>query len=270
MFNFVGAAAGVQNSLGEALRRDLLMKESQQRQQQIDQQGESIELNRGIQRQNAESLEFSRRSADEERQSRIAERDAKSAQRTRMGEWAKGVMEQTGGQVTDPNDWQSALSIARARNIMATGEDLPDAVTTSILGSYMKNPNDRVKTPQEVAQELEIHRGKAEITAANRAPRASSGVEGERARTREAMTATSNYLTWLMKDSGGDPKVALARWDANPDVALRKAGGNAAIANRVRSLIEGRFRSGQQQFEDNTYQSLLAELPTRPPEDEDQ
>lgn len=122
-FNWAGAAGGVQDALSQALREQLLVQESHQRQQSLDDQVEWRKMQAEVNRQNAASLEAQRNSTIE-----AANRE-KAAVERRM-KWAESVLQNPEG--------YDELDIARAKNVVRFGEDLPP----SVLAQHIKGPKE--------------------------------------------------------------------------------------------------------------------------------
>jgi hypothetical protein len=233
-FNWVGAARGVDEALATQIKRQMEQEKMALANRQLEAEIEGTNAQRDINRMNAESLQDSRKSAAEERQARIGEKEERAAALKRRNEWAAGVVQGASQKPAQPGDWQSALELARARNILATGEDLPDSAISQIMASYSKNPNDRLLSPDEEAQQVRIARERAKATASFRAP---STANDERAARREHMVATNNYIAWLLQENKGNVDAALKHFDMSPHVAQRKGGGFISIAD-MRKLLE--------------------------------
>ena len=231
-FNWVGAAKGVDNALAEQVRRQVEQQKLALEVQQTQGQIENQRLQREINQQNADSLADSRKAA-------TSERERKAQREKQMGEWATSVVgKYTAPDAQPPQNWQDALELARAKNIMATGEDLPDSAISQIVSSYSKNPNDRLLTKEEFDQAVALDRAKAKNSAAYRAP---SSAEEDRQMRREAMKDTNDFIAWLLQSDPMNPThdidIALQRFDANPGVVMQKTKGLVTIAD-ARKMLE--------------------------------
>lgn len=239
-FNWAGAAGGASDALGEVIKRQLLQQEMAQREQALAAQVEDRKLQREIQQQNAESLRMTREAQVDERKQRTEAKQREEQQRQNRLSWAQGVLSKytqpaEGGPAYQPQSWQEVVEFERAKNIVNTGEDWPASLQSQVIASYAKNPEDRILSPAELAQRKEL------IDYQNRSD-ARFGTRGRNEPTqaeirREHMTAVNNYIGWLLQNAGGDVEKALARFDANPQDAIRKAGGYMTLDD-IRKVLE--------------------------------
>lgn len=237
-FNWAGAASGANDALTEVIKRQMLEQELQLRRDALTQQTEDRKLNREIAQQNAESLRMNRQSQIDERAERTAAKQREEQQRQNRQAWAQGVLSKytqpaEGGPALTPQSWQEVVELERAKNIVNTGEDWPAALQSQVIASYQKNPNDRLKTPEEIQQERDLidYRNRSE---ARHNTRRNEPTQAEL--RREHMTATNNYIGWLLQDAGGDVEKALAKFDAYPQEAIHKGGSFINIADMRRIL----------------------------------
>lgn len=261
-FNWAGAADGMDDALQQAIKMRLAEQEMAQRRMQIESMGEDRKLNREIQQQNAESLRMSREAQAEERRQKMEDRRKLTAQEEARRAYFQNVV----SRFAQPADGvgpmpqmspEDKYERAKALHYLQFGQELPAAVTSS----YLRDPNDKLLTPDEFKQSVELDREKQKNQRDFAPPRAASAAEETRAERRLAMKDINDYIGWLLKEHKGDLSGALARFDANPQDALRKARGYANLDD-IRSILanaQGKPLTPQQKIE----QEIAAQLEAR-------
>lgn len=150
-FNWAGAASGAYEGLQDAIRQRMVEQEFQQRQEALREQQEWRRLQAEVNQQNASSLAESRKAVAEEKKAKSASLAA------RQTEAMQTV--QSGGQnvnldwIEDPEEQKRtrAYYVARANHYLRTGEELPDAVTSSYFAQPKEKPAYVAMTPEEKA-----------------------------------------------------------------------------------------------------------------------